>query len=278
MSPYGQWQPAQFKRYISSVGTSTGTSRILTDRGEAFIKPLGNKQGPHVLACEWVATRLAEWFGLETFDYALLVVNAEDEIPLFGGRHASAGRAFVTRATAGSPWDGSSAQLASLKNREDVGTLVVFDTWTLNCDRHPPDTNARRPNLDNVYVSTAQGAGHRRLIAMDHTHCFSCGGDLSPSLASISKIKDERLYGLFPEFVPFVSRTSVKKSVATLASVTSEVVEPFVTAIPIEWQVSPEARAALVDLIVQRADFVAGKIEAHLAPTCWPSDSGQPQE
>jgi hypothetical protein len=246
------------------VGTSTGTSRILTDAGEAFIKPLGNKEGPHVLACEWVATRLADWFGLDTFDHAILGVEALDEIPLFDGRLATPGPAFVTRAESGAVWGGSQAQLDGLENRDDLTRLVVFDTWTLNCDRHPPDTAVRRPNLDNVFISTERDGG-RRVIAMDHTHCFTCGRELSASLVTIARVKDERIYGLFPAFRPFVSPASVKAAAGTLATVDRDVVQPIVDAVPVEWEVPPETRAALVDLIVRRAAFVTGRIEAMLS-------------
>jgi hypothetical protein len=262
---YCQWHPTRFKRYIRSVATSTGTSRILTDAGEAFIKPLGNKEGPHVLACEWVATRLADWFGLDTFDHAILGVDVLDEIPLFGDRFATPGPAFVTRAESGTVWGGSQAQLDGLENREDLARLVVFDTWTLNCDRHPPDTATRRPNLDNVFISTERGGGRRRVIAMDHTHCFTCGRELGANLAKIGRVKDERIYGLFPAFLPFMSSPSVKAAAVTLATVDREVVQPIVDAVPAEWEVALETRAALVNLIVQRAAFVAGSIEGKLS-------------
>jgi hypothetical protein len=275
---YCHWHPTRFKRYINSVASSTGTSRILTDAGEAFIKPLGNKEGPHVLACEWVATRLADWFGLDTFDHSILAVEAIDEIPLAGSRHAAEGRAFVARLEAGSVWSGLPDQLVGLENREQLGRLVVFDTWTLNCDRHPPDTQVRRPNLDNVFISADRGGGHWRVVAMDHTHCFTCGRELGPDLANIDRIKDPRVYGLFPGFVPFVSRSAVRAATETLMTLRREMVQPIVEAIPIEWQVAPEARAALIDLIVDRAAFVAETVEESLVATCWPSNPDQPEE
>ncbi len=80
-----------------AADTSTGATEVTTDAGRAYIKPMGNRQGPHVLATDWV--------------------------------------------------------------------------------------------------------GRRRLIAMDHGLCFiRSGEDLTPKLAHIDKVQDNRVYGLFPEF------------------------------------------------------------------------------
>jgi hypothetical protein len=72
-----RWRPTTFLRFEEALDTSMGTARIVTDAGRAYIKAMGNRQGPHQLACEWVATQLAEWFGLPTFEYALLPIDAE---------------------------------------------------------------------------------------------------------------------------------------------------------------------------------------------------------
>ena len=48
-----------------------------TDAGKGYLKALGGPEGPHTLACEWVATQLARWFGLSTFDFAILL-NAQN--------------------------------------------------------------------------------------------------------------------------------------------------------------------------------------------------------
>src|SRR4026207_2020920 len=128
MSPLGLWKPKRFERFEQSFDTSVGTSIVVTDAGKAYLKPLGNRQGPHVLACEWVATQLADWLGLVTFDYALLVLAKDDEIALKRGKNAGPGSAFVTRAEHGHPWGGDIETLKGLANNEDISRLVVFDT------------------------------------------------------------------------------------------------------------------------------------------------------
>src|SRR5207253_2268794 len=104
---------------------------------------LGNKGGPHLLAADLVATQLAGWLGLPTFDWAILLVTAEDEIGLYEGSLAEVGPAFITREQSGTVWGGQKSKLHLLLNPEDIGKLILFDTWTRNCDRHPPDLNLR---------------------------------------------------------------------------------------------------------------------------------------
>lgn len=130
------WKPTRLMEVAASADTSTGATEVTTDAGRAYIKPMGNRQGPHVLATDWVGTHLAKWFGLSTFDVAILVLGPDDTLPLPRGRTAQPGPAFAARALAGGPWGRSEQELDSLVNPQDLTRLVVFDTWTLNGDRH----------------------------------------------------------------------------------------------------------------------------------------------
>lgn len=229
--------------------------------------PLGNRQGPHVLACDYVGTKLALWFGLPTADCAILVVTSDDEIPLGGGRRAAPGAAFVSRWLPGNWWGGSRDELEGIENPEAIARLVAFDTWTLNCDRYPPDTSTRRPNRDNVLLCLSEAqAGERRLVAIDHTHCFTCGRDLTPSLANIAAVKDPRTYGLFPEFREWITMSGMQDAADRLRQVSREEVRALVDEIPDEWEVPGRTRCALVELICRRAAFVAGRLVDSLLP------------
>jgi hypothetical protein len=251
-------QPTTFLRFEQGYDTSMGTARIITDASPAYIKAMGNRQGPHPLACEWVGTQLAQWFGLPTFDFAILCLDEADEIPFVRGNKAEPGPAFVTRAADGRVWSGAEADLDLLDNPEALSWLVVFDTWTLNCDRHPPDLATRRPNKDNVFLNR-EGAteGRYRLTAMDHTHCFTCGSDLSERLAHISHIKDERLYGLFPAFIPRLRGEELKEATSRLRSANKATFTDIVESVPKEWTVDRRARTAWNELLFQRARYVA---------------------
>jgi hypothetical protein len=197
-----------------------------------------------------------------------------DEIPFLRGGKAASGTAFVTQATAGHPWGGSAPELEVLQNREDISRLVVFDTWTRNCDRHPPDLATRKPNYDNVFLADVPGAvrGAVRLIAMDHTHCFTCGGDLDHRVAKIANVQDNRLYGMFPAFVPYVRQQEIAAAIDRLRKLDRAWVTAVVDTIPADWDVSAASGKALAELIVRRAGFVADRVMELVGRVCW---SGQ---
>ena len=250
------------------VGTSTGPAEIETDAGRCYLKALGNKEGPHALAAEWVGTALADWIGLRTFAVSRLLVAADDEIPLGHGRHAEPGIAIAVRAEAGDSWAGTVDQLSATENVFDVARLIVFDTWVRNCDRYPPDVTTRKPNPENVFLSS-RGAkkGKFFLNAFDHTHCFDCGRELGASLAQIDHVKDEGLYGYFPVFRDFMDRSVAENAVARLGTVQRGFVEAIVGEIAPDWQVSSAGRNALINLICERADFVASTVLGKLFPS-----------
>jgi hypothetical protein len=255
------------RRMIKAFPTGAATVLVLTDQGKGYLKALGNPEGPHVLACEWVGTHLARRLGLPTFDFALVPVTPEDEIPFAKGGKAQPGPAFITRKERGNPWGGGERSLRRLSNPEDLTRLVLLDTWTRNCDRHPLDPAKRKPNRDNVFLSR-EGAPPRRslLKAMDHTHCFTCGRELTPAIADISCVKEEGCYGLFPEFWPHLSRDVMREAVRTLRAVTQVEVRQIVEGIPREWEVPQPVRDALVEFLCRRAVFVADHIEGWIWP------------
>ncbi|HBO45946.1 MAG TPA: hypothetical protein DD670_18895 [Planctomycetaceae bacterium] len=269
----GNWQPTAFVQHGVSLDTSMGTVRILTDAGDAYIKPMGNRQGPHPLACEWVGTHLAKWLGLTTFEFAIMEIDATvDEIPFFRGGIAASGPAFVTRAAKGNSWSGAAKDLDALVNPGDVGKLVVFDTWVRNADRYPPDLTSRRPNFDNVFLETVvdRRVGKSRLIAMDHSHCFTSGGELDERIAHINRIKDSRLYGLFPGFKPKIRQEDVEAGIDRLSELDHKFVLDVVATIPDAWEVRPEAASALVEFVCRRAEYVGNTILELVSRECWP--------
>jgi hypothetical protein len=264
------WHPTTFKRFIKAFPTSACTVLVETDDGKGYLKALGGPEGPHTLACEWVGTRLAKWFGLPTFDFGILPVTDVDDIPFHNGTRAQVGPAFVTRAESGESWGGKEQQLQRLINPQDIGRLVVFDTWTLNCDRHSIPASSRmgraRVNRNNVFLSEEAPDGQFLLKAMDHTHCFTCGKPLSRKVREIDNVKDSRVFGLFPEFRPLLDRGLVKVAVRDLQRMDRSTAVSMTQSIPGEWDVTADAVEALVDLIVGRAAFVANTIESQLWP------------
>lgn len=136
------WVPTAIRRFTASRDSGAGVLVVETDAGTGYLKAMGNPGGDHVLACEWVGTHLARWFGLQTLDFALIEVTELDELPFYRGGFAATGPAFITRSERGSPWGGTDRQLKQLINPEDISRLVVFDSLTRNWDRYAPAARA----------------------------------------------------------------------------------------------------------------------------------------
>lgn len=261
------WNPTRIVRVRESYDTSMGTTRVQTDASLGYLKAMGNDQGPHCLASELIATALADWFGLHVAGYAIFELPAEACFELPSGAKTQPGPAFVSRHVPGRTWAGSVADLHGLVNPDDITRLVVFDTWVRNCDRHPPDPAARKPNYANVYLADTDDVARQRLLAIDHTHCFDCGRDLSPALRNIDAVRDERTYGLFPEFVGMISPGALAWCRATLLSLSADTARDIVRRIPAAWDVSAVARTALADFITIRAAYLTKRIEAGWTPS-----------
>ncbi len=262
----GAWQPRTVLRFIRSYPTSTNVVRVDTDAGEGFLKAMGNPEGPHVLACELVGTLLAEWLGLPTLEHALVQVTPEDEIPLARGGMAVPGPAFITKAESGFPWGGDEDVLRRMRKPQDISRLVVLDTWIRNCDRYRPAPN-RRVNRDNVFLGWKSGPERGLLLfAMDQTHAFTCGRELTRRIDHLDAIRDTTIFGCSPEFVPFLDREYVRIAVGRLRQMDGAQAGRFVARVPMEWQVDPPVREAWSRFIVERAAFVAANITSSLWP------------
>src|SRR5262249_32467994 len=119
----------------------------------------------------------------------------------------------------------------------------------------------------NVWLSREGQSGRKVVLtAIDHTHCFGNGTQLTAGMASISAVRDERGFGRFPEFAAYLDKAAMQATCATLAAVTKEQLEPLVNSIPDEWEVAQSVRAAWLELLVQRASYVA----ATLIPKVFP--------
>jgi HipA-like kinase len=243
-----------------------GTARVDTDLGEGYLKALGNPEGPHGLACELVGSMLADWLGLSTLDFSLVEVNGEDEIPFLKSGKASPGPAFISRTEKGGfPWGGTAKELKQISNPSGISGLVTLDTWILNCDRHSPDGSRR--NLDNVFLVQQPGRSSSVLLkAIDHTHAFTCGGEISRRIGFIERIQDIKIYGLFSEFRVYLDHEQVKILVTKLGRFTREVAEEFIGIVPAAWDVNRDSRSAWARFITERAHFLAD----HLEQILWP--------
>jgi hypothetical protein len=261
------WQPARILNAIEARKTSSRVLRVETDQGEGFLKAMGADNGPNVLACELVGTLLARWLKLRTLRFTLIDVPGDLGLRFADGKPVVAGPAFITQAEQGHVWSGDEGEPDELDNPEHIGRLIVFDTWTMNCDRYRPANGVTlRQNKDNVFFSE-EGAskGKFMLKAIDQGCCFTCENDLTtPRLQS--SVNDDRLFGLFPAFRPHTTREAMLQVVAEVEAVAPDEVETMIDRVPHEWQVDASARREWCDWICRRARSIRRIIEREWPP------------
>ena len=265
--PYSptHWRPTSVTRYVEGFRTALFTTRVDTDCGEGFIKTLGTPEGPHPLACELIGSLAADWIGLPTFDFSLISMGQTDAVPFENGSSSSPGSAFITRAeNDGFTWGGDAQTLTSVREHEMCSRLMVLDTWIRNCDRHAPDGG--RINRKNVFLKQRLEPRRLELVAMDFTHAFTCGHLLDRRISHIDRIKDEKVYGLFPEFKQYVTIDLVSQCCGKLATFDTATAQLFVNLIPDDWQVDAQVKGHLRRFLVERAHFLAD----HLVRIMWP--------
>jgi hypothetical protein len=104
------------------------------------------------------------------------------------------------------------------------------------------------------------------LKAMDQGCCFTCESSLTtPRL--LSSVNDDRLYGLFPAFRPYVTRAAMLEVVAEVEAVVRSEVEAMIDRVPREWQVDDSARREWCNWICRRAKTMRRIVERQLPPT-----------
>lgn len=251
------WHPSVVKRVIRVFETSTYPALVVTDAGNGYLKAIGNPQGPHALVCEYVGTRLAAWLGLPVFDHAIVEIQTGlVEYP--NGERSHGGAAFLTRATEGTPWGGSAQELESLTNSDELAGLVLFDMWTRNCDRYRPRADGIRRNVGNVFFAgTGSAPGMFRIVAMDHSACFRCDSEIHSRLFSIDAVRDSTLFGLFPEFMPYIAPKSVDFFLSRMRQIEKPVVDNIWATVPREWDCNNDiTRNKMSDFIVERGKFI----------------------
>lgn len=261
------WQPKTILRLEECIPSSSNVFRVVTDAGKGYLKTLGNPEGPRSLICEWVAWHLAQKLRLTTFDATLINIAPEDELPFPKGGFAAPGPAFITKAENGTVWGGSQIELRKLVNPEDLARLVVFDTWLRNRDRCPPPGAPWHNNLRNVFLSFEDVPADRACLkAMDHTHCFTWSPTLSVKIAMIDEWQDERIYGRFVEFEPWLTRERVVPVLEDLKLIKREQIVQILASVPPEWQLDGNVREAMVNFLMARAGWLGDNLESLLFP------------
>lgn len=249
------WSPTKIRWIDRCHDTGSEVVELMTDAGPGYAKFLGGREGPHVLACEFIGTHLAALLGLPVFEHALLPYDGQPEIALHHGGGAKAGPAWITRKEEGFPWSGRAEDLTVIDNPDDLAVLVLLDLWTLNCDRYRPDP--LRVNYGNVFLSRQHASpGKLRLVAMDHTHILTCGKPFTPAVAQIDRVQSRIRFGLFPGFAGHVTWARALAARRRLEAVAPEAIKAVVARVPREWQVDAPIRESLGRFLLQRKDWL----------------------
>lgn len=267
MSDDWPWKPNVIVAEVDSLPTNSSVARVETDIGLGYLKAIGGGSGgPHPLACDLVGTMLAARIGLRTLDYGLIEVRDELRPMLGNGVRAVVGPAFISRAENGNTWGGSATELSRLGNPADIAGMVVFDTWTRNCDRYGPRENQEpRVNLRNVFLSHDGVAGSNPMLKpIDHGCCFTCDRDLTPR--SLSGGMDETVFGRFPGFGQRVRREDALRFVERIESITRAEVDRAIACVPTAWAVEASARTAWADWILLRGARIRRIVEREIQP------------
>jgi hypothetical protein len=53
-------------------------------------------------------------------------------------------------------------------------------------------------------------------MAIDHTHAFTCGSELTRRIGNADTVRDATVFGCFPEFVSLLERTEIQACAARL--------------------------------------------------------------
>lgn len=233
----------------------------MTDDGEGFIKSINNQEGARALITELIAAELGTWIGLKIPDFAI-IRNCEIEITASDGRIMEP-PFFFSKMVEGESRDFGGDFIRKLRDPYEVTKLVVFDTWIRNFDRYVESRN--HSNDENILYSISTTPRKYEIVAIDHTHCVSPDNFMDEGQVEwLAQINDERIYGRFPEFLPFITTDTVAASLRGLAELDSGYVLDVVNSIPVEWGLTEVSKAELVNFFCQRAEFLVQNVSFNL--------------
>jgi hypothetical protein len=244
------WRPTRIERVVRVMESSTMALYVETDVGPAVLKYMGNRQGEIALCCELVGTELACAIGLITPPFAVMEIP-ELSIPHQPFVQPRAGPAFLSKwvpSVAFSP-SVEPRLLKKLRNREAPAKLIVFDTWVRNKDRFSPTNGgAAVENRENLLF--AQDGRMTQMVVIDHTHALV---ETTFDELGTDWVKEEVVYGQFPQFAAFVTPRAVKDALARICSEDKDALNSICDSVPREWGMTGTVSALLAQSLQQRA-------------------------
>jgi hypothetical protein len=218
---------------------------------------MSSPDGPICLAFEWIGARAADFLKLPTLDYAQIQVSESDELVFPGGVKASSGPCFITRRERLVVYDGTPESIARCISPRFLGGIVVLDTWLRNPDRYVRRGEKEHLNRDNVMLVLPRGAKKAHLRVYDHTAILPTFRQWNGIDAIDHGVEDPSLYGLFPEWVEFVTAQDIRRYARALTNV-EKVVDEWIKELPHEWLPELPVKVALRAFLAERARYVSG--------------------
>lgn len=243
------WRPTLVHRVVETLNTSTRPAIVDTDLGLGILKGMGNPQGPESLVCELISAELAAWLGLRIPPFSVIQIENID-IPMNGVGTMQYGPAFISKKIDGATGDAGDIFLRKITNPQDIAKLIALDSFIRNADRYPPEGTEQRINFDNLFFAP----DGRKLIlyAIDHSHCF-IETTFDMELNDDYIISDNRIYGYFPHFAPYLRREYVVAAAERLRQMDRDTAAEIVAAVPAEWGLTVDQRERLAVVIHTRA-------------------------
>ncbi|WP_146770248.1 HipA family kinase [Mesorhizobium hawassense] len=248
-------------RYFPS---STKPALVGTDAGNGYLKGAQSPAGATALISELVAAELGTQMCLDIPPFAV-VWAIEIDIPMLDHHGHILPPAFFSKHIEGVPSDGTDEFVKRLDDPNDLARLIVFDTWIRNGDRCFPTEAEGVYNLnrDNLLFETL-GDRLYRLAPIDHSHCIVDVQFDTAELRDQALIRDENVYGFFPEFRPYISAGAVAEAVQAMLSINRAALDEIVNSVPPEWGLGAQERLDLASFFEQRADFLAQSLPMKL--------------
>ena len=93
------------------------------------------------------------------------------------------------------------------------------------------------------------------MIPIDHSHALH-DGLLDQAFADDELTREEKVYGLFPHFEPYINEASVLAAGRRLNVISADFVEECINNIPAPWRPSMATCDQLAEFVVGRAEFL----------------------
>ena len=74
-------------------------------------------------------------------------------------------------------------------------------------------------------------------------------------------MRDRKIYGLFPEFQPFITSSDLRRYLVRFEELTLAAVQGWMADLPGAWEVNEGTRVALAEFLFRRARFLSERFE-----------------